>query len=668
MHYRNRVLLFVTGVVLVSVVSVSLVVGWQARQTVLEEAERYGELIAQLLSRSASAADEVPYKVEAMIGEQMVAQARLVAEWIVDAERAQQSPEEINARLKQLADTTVIDEIWVTDSFGESIYHSENVSGFVFHPDAEEQPQAYAFWPLLTGRTHPVIQQAQPREIDQQVFKYVGVGGADQPRIVEIGLRADFLTALKQQIGLDYMVKKLIGQGNIKAIWVLSSDLKTLASGHVKGTQDAMVLDADTLNWLEQVYHSGHTQTRLQNQRLVVATPLKNAVSGLEGVTLLHLPVNVLHEAERDLYDNVAWITLAILVLSLSSATLLSRRVTRPLKVMNEAVEKISRGQYAQVDMGGLTKRQDEFGSLSRVFQDMAKTVGQREAWLDEQVRQRTLLLEEKNQALAKFNDRMTQELDVARTFQKAILPTRFPDFSGQLVFSADMEPAREMGGDFYDVFALSHRQVMMVVADVSDKGVPAAFFMAICRTEIRNATVEMGADACPAEILSRVNQRLLSENPLELFVTVFLAILDVETGEMRYANGGHNPPLHLQASDRTDWLTEAKGTVLGMLEGLRWTPQTLCLQPGEGLIFYTDGITEAFNAEMEAFGEARFAALADALRRGPADAMAQTVLEAVSDFIGTAPVSDDRTLLCVKYQGERYEGERHGGERHALS
>ncbi|WP_019894696.1 PP2C family protein-serine/threonine phosphatase [Hydrogenovibrio halophilus] len=657
MHYRNRVLLFVTAVVLVSVLSVSLVVGWQARSSVLDEARKDGELIAQLLSRSAAAADEIPQKVEAILGDQMLAQAQIVAQWMATAETAQLGKDVINAELKTLTERSVIDEIWVTDSFGEAVYNSVGIEGFVFDPNPEKQPQAHAFWPLLTNDVAQVVQRAQPRELDQKLFKYVGVTGVDQPRIVEVGLNADFLHALKKQVGLEYMVQKLVGQGKLNAIWVLSPNMKTLASGSIKGAKEEMALDSETLDWLETIYQSKTTRTRMQDHVLVVGAPLVNPVSGLQGVTLLHLPVERLEQAQVALIHSVIRVTLVVLVAALLLAAFMSRRVTRPLAVINEALSWVAKGRYDLVDMKGLAERNDEFGRLSQVFEEMAATVGEREADLDRKVQERTRLLQQKNQALVSLNDRMTQELDVARTFQKAILPTSFPDIEGRLAFSAAMEPAREMGGDFYDVFLIDDNRVVLVMADVSDKGVPSAFFMAICRTEIQNAAFELGAEATPGDILHRVNQRLLQENPLELFVTVFLGVLAVDSGHLAYASAGHNPPLLLQADDTGRWLDQARGTVLGMLEGLEWECHSLNLSQGDRLVLYTDGITEAFDASQEPFGEGRLMDLSQSLRQVAPDKMALTVLQSVSGFIKGAPVSDDRTLLCLAYIGNRSDG-----------
>lgn len=647
MNFRNRLILFLTSLIVTVVIFTASVIGWQARELMLQEAEKDGGLIAQLLARSAGAAEQIPIKVEGLLSEQMLAQAHILAEFIATAEASLMPKETIRERLESLVDTSVIEEIWVTDSFGEAYLSSTGVYDFVFGPNADQQPQSYAFWDLLTGDVQQVVQQAQKRDMDNRIFKYVGVTGVDQPRIVEVGLSADQLTEIEQALGLEYMVQSLVSGGDINAIWVFSSSLETLAWGSVLSADQAQEPTDTEMQLLQQVYNSGETHSYTDQGQLVVMTPIPHSDGWQQGVTLLRLPLAGLQQAQADLIKLTVKVTLLVILLSMLLAVVLARRVTRPLQQISHAAKAVEQGQFSQVALGEAKQRTDEFGQLAQVFEKMAHTVGQREAWLDEQVQLRTAQLQEKNVMLAQAHQRVQKELDVARAFQLAILPKTFPDFTGRLSLDAAMRPAKEMGGDFYDVFALDDHRVGLVMADVSGKGVPAAFFMAICRTEIQNVALNGGS---PQTVLAEVNERLIKQNPLELFVTVFYAVLNIETGQLDYANGGHNPPLLLQ-NQETKWLNQANGMVLGMMPGLRFDYAQLQLRADDRLVFYTDGITEAFNQQHQPYGEDRLLELVPALRNRSAQEMTNHVLQSVSAFVGSAEQSDDITLLSLVYQ-----------------
>jgi adenylate cyclase len=234
MRYRTRLVLLVTGLLASAVVIISALLAWNTRNALLTSAEASGQMVANLLARSAGLANEIPNEVEEMLGAQMVAEARITAHFVDAAEKAGFPPEEINRQLRQLADTTVLDEFWITDEKGHAYLRNIDVD-FTFSPSALEQPQAYAFWPLLSGKKDQVIQEARRREIDDQHFKYAGVGGVDKPRIVQVGFNAKYLADLKARVGLGRAVQALLASGDIDAIWVFDTNLGQLAGPEVMG-------------------------------------------------------------------------------------------------------------------------------------------------------------------------------------------------------------------------------------------------------------------------------------------------------------------------------------------------------------------------------------------------------------------------------------------------
>ena len=263
---------------------------------------------------------------------------------------------------------------------------------------------------------------------------------------------------------------------------------------------------------------------------------------------------------------------------------------------------------------------------------------------LEATVAERTRELSHKNALLEQAQAQLTAELEVARALQIAILPATFPARSG-CDGAARMIPATTMGGDFYDFIELPHGQLGLVVADVSGKGVPAAFFMAVARTTLRDLAP---AHDAPGECLAEANEVLCTENPLDLFVTVFYCILDPASGILRYANGGHNPPYLRRADGSVEALRGTGGLVLGAMPGVDFPDHSVQVQSGDRLILYTDGVTEAFNAANEPYGEERLISEVRTHGAETAASLIERICHSVTTFAGGAPQSDDITLIVL--------------------
>jgi serine phosphatase RsbU (regulator of sigma subunit) len=265
---------------------------------------------------------------------------------------------------------------------------------------------------------------------------------------------------------------------------------------------------------------------------------------------------------------------------------------------------------------------------------------------LDGAVAERTRELAEKNILLEQAQAQIKAELDVARALQIAILPATFPVSPG-CDSAARMIPATTMGGDFYDFIELPGGQIGLVMADVSGKGVPAAFFMAVARTTLRDVAAH---HAEPGACLAQANRLLCAQNPLDLFVTVFYCMLDPLTGVLRYANGGHNPPYLRRADGAVEALSGTGGLVLGVMPEVEFPEHVVQLRAGDRLLLYTDGVTEAFNPADEAYGEQRLVAEIKAHGVGSAAALVESICRSVVTFAGAAPQSDDVTLIVLSW------------------
>ena len=239
----------------------------------------------------------------------------------------------------------------------------------------------------------------------------------------------------------------------------------------------------------------------------------------------------------------------------------------------------------------------------------------------------------------------LQNELDVASKMQQSILPTSFPETPEYEIYG-NMVPARNVGGDFYDLVPMENGRIGLAVADVSDKGVPAALFMMSSRTLLKGSAIGMGA---PGSVLSEVNTMLTENNDTMMFVTLVYALYDPETGVLTYSNGGHCNPLVVHPDGSSEELALTGGVALGVMPGLDYREAQTTLNPGDSLILYTDGVSEAMNAHGEEFGVERLQQLFAVQPPTSARTAIEAIMQAVSDFAGDTPQSDDVTCLVLR-------------------
>jgi serine phosphatase RsbU (regulator of sigma subunit) len=239
--------------------------------------------------------------------------------------------------------------------------------------------------------------------------------------------------------------------------------------------------------------------------------------------------------------------------------------------------------------------------------------------------------------------------MQAAAQIQQSILPPPLPreGAATRIDLHAEMHPAREIGGDFYDFFLIGEDRLAVTVADVSGKGIPAALFMAVSRTVLRGG--ERGDDM--ATDMEGANRLLAAENAAAMFVTAFHGVLDLKSGALRYCNAGHNPPYVLRANGDRETL-KATGIPFGVMEDMPYRIAEMRLAPGDALFLFSDGITEAFNPEAEEFGTERLEAALEAARDTDAAGLVTAVLAATNAFAAGAEQSDDITVLALVYRG----------------
>ena len=341
---------------------------------------------------------------------------------------------------------------------------------------------------------------------------------------------------------------------------------------------------------------------------------------------------------QRTIQETAFAVALQIL-LSVICLALLYLYVLRPLmKVKNNI------GLYTETkDSATVTENlsrvrfHNEIGQLAEDFVSMTQEI-------DDYVNRIESITAEK--------ERMGAELSLAARIQEGALPSRFPAFPDRTDFDiyAVMDPAKEVGGDFYDFFLLDEDHLGLVIADVSGKGIPASLFMMVSMILIHNTAL---SERSPAKVLEKVNNQICQNNREEMFVTVWLGVLELSTGKLTAASAGHEYPAIKVPDGHFEILEDRHGFVIGGMAGMKYKEYEIQMKPGSKLFVYTDGVPEASNEKQELFGLDR---MVRALRRGedgePREILA-TVNRDVQMFVGDAPQFDDLTMLCVTYKGK---------------
>ncbi len=245
--------------------------------------------------------------------------------------------------------------------------------------------------------------------------------------------------------------------------------------------------------------------------------------------------------------------------------------------------------------------------------------------------------------------DRMEDELNIGREIQMSMIPLTFPPFPDRREFSiyATLQPAREVGGDFYDFFFIDENRFCLCIGDVSGKGVPAALFMAVTKTLIKSRATD---DFSTASIITHVNDELSRDNKAYMFVTIFMGILDLKTGVLVYTNAGHNPPYLIRKDDSIERLDQKHGPVVGAMDGLAYKEDKTNLTRGDMLLLYTDGVTEAMDSARNLFSEKRLAKLLSSKKYKSVEEVVQSTVTEVKRFEEGMDQADDITVLAAQY------------------
>ena len=332
---------------------------------------------------------------------------------------------------------------------------------------------------------------------------------------------------------------------------------------------------------------------------------------------------------------SIVLIMVMVFIIGLYAAMYAARKIVKPIEEMTRSIVRSSQtGEVFRMEDSYRTD--DEIELLAETFEDLSKKT-------KKYIGQITEITAEK--------ERISTELSLATKIQAAMMPHIFPAFPGRPEFDiyATMDPAKEVGGDFYDFFLVDDDHLCMVMADVSGKGIPAALFMMASKIILQSCAM---LGQTPAEILTKTNEAICSNNQEEMFVTVWLGILEISTGKLTAANAGHEYPVIKKPDGGFELLKDKHGLVIGAMDGVRYKQYEMQLESGAKLFVYTDGVPEATDGDKKLFGMDRTLAALNEVRDAAPDVILKHVRSAVDDFVKDAEQFDDLTMLCMEYTG----------------
>ena len=420
-----------------------------------------------------------------------------------------------------------------------------------------------------------------------------------------------------------------------------NSDFTRYEFGYVRETTNEEYMEK-----YRRLYEDGSDQELVIRDKGYIETdphitamvPVKNT----EGKTTAILCVqrqmdNLVHVRNRYIV-RILIVMIALMILVIIGQSIYLHRVfLRPVTKITEEASRFSHeNDLPEKKLSETVRNNDEIGVL-------AGSIDRMEERIVKYVDDLTKVTAEK--------ERISTELNLATKIQASMLPSIFPPFPDRTEFDiyASMDPAKEVGGDFYDFFLVDDDHLCLVMADVSGKGVPAALFMMASKIILANYA-KMGKT--PSEILTAANATICSSNREDMFVTVWLGILEIPTGRLTAANAGHEYPVLMQPDGKFELYKDKHGFVIGGMAGLKYKEYTIDMKPGSKLFLYTDGVPEATDSEKQLFGNERMVAALNEKPDGSPQEILKTVRNSVDAFVKDAEQFDDLTMLCLEYKG----------------
>ena len=488
--------------------------------------------------------------------------------------------------------------------------------------DMNEDPQPREFLDKMPTQ-EKFVQKYGPRGQDGENWKYAAVK-LNEREFIQVGYNAERFHEMINGFVIDVTKNRHVGTGGFVA--VCDEDLKMIIDDDNYRNKDIKLIGIDPPE--EMLKKSTATtlyEADIRDGKVDATEKYMYVFKFVEGYCIIAaMPKDeAVFMRDASIYTNVYMQVLIFAALFVFIYILIKRVIINNLKKINDTLGRITQGDLnVTVDV----RSNEEFSSLS---DDINSTVSTLKRYI------------------AEAAARIDKELEYAKQIQLSALPTNFPECEEYNIY-AQMIAAKEVGGDFYDFYKINDTTVAILAADVSGKGIPAAMFMMTAKTIIKDLA-ESGMSV--NDIFTKANEKLCENNESGMFVTAWMGILDITTGNMTFANAGHNPPLLKRADGDFEYLKTRAGFVLAGMEGVRYRVGELTLYPGDRLFLYTDGVPEATNGENKLYGEERLIDFMNKNINTKAIDLLPALKANIDEFVGDAPQFDDITMLMFDYK-----------------
>ena len=604
-----------------------------------------------LIKAYTSARADVSAVIEGILVQQMETQALMLGHLIAVMEDVGHSAASINATLEQLTASSVIGSIAVTNSKGQRIYRSGNAAATGGYPTLDE---------LATGSEEPAMRARTVLWQDGARAKQVSWLRPDSAYLVHVDIPIEGASGNLLYSVYQSHADLLAQSGNLVSLWVATRENELVAAAPRAGTLSAeggvsafTTFGNQAQRLVAQALDTGSVASVARlgllnpaQRGLWVAAPIVNAGGILIGGIALEISLDSIARTLQGEFVRTFLIALALLVLTAVTAFAGARWLTHPIEIIADVAREVEAGIHpGQDSMRQVMSRTDEIGALARVFSDMTVQVFSREEKLEILVAERTHELQASNQQLIQAKESLEQDLEMAKVVQTALVQGGYVQ-AGSIKGYARMTPAKQVGGDFVILREHAGGRQFFVVGDVSGKGVSASLFMVAAQAAISNAAESC---SCITEIAGQANREICRVNPMSLFVTVAMGLVDTRTGVIDYVHAGHEPALYFDARGTSGELPLTDGLAMGVEESFDYAAGQWKLATGDTMFLYTDGLTDAVDRNGRMFGSQKlFDALAS-MKDLPSQQIVDRLWQAILDFSAGAPVADDMTCLLLR-------------------
>lgn len=519
-------------------------------------------------------------------------------------------------QLLKMADKYEASEINIINEDG--IIETSSIPAYINY-NMNYDKQSAEFLVLLDGKTTTYIQKYQQTAIDSDIYrKYVGVA-LQQGGFVQVGYNYEqFQNCVRNNV-IGATKNRHIGE-----------------NGSIIITNNNYEIISDQNDNYEVPLSS--TGINIENKEIKQSQIFTDTVNGVPSYcvylstdgyyAIATMPVSeALFSRNIYIYLTIFMELLIFGILFILVYFLIKKHIVNNIQNVNTSLGEITNGN---MDVVVNVRKNKEFDSLSNDINTMVDTM---------------------KKYIAEEAARINRELEFAHKIQYAALPRELPTNSNEYNFEifATMDAAKEVGGDFYDYYLLPNNKLAFLIADVSGKGIPAAMFMMTAKTMIKNLA-EAGFES--ADILTIANKKLCENNDADMFVTVWIGILDLNSGLLEYSNAGHNPPLICYKNNNFEFLKGKSGLVLAGMEGIKYKKNELQLSAGDEIFLYTDGVTEAVNKDNQLYGDNRLLNILNQNKNTNSKTLCKKIKNDVDLFAGKTPQFDDITMLFLRYKG----------------